>query len=220
MSKRKCMRADAAIVPCAEAGRRPGRAAFAAAAMLALVVGTACGTPATARGGFMHGMGMPGGHGIGGLGLAGHGMGPGRRELLTPAYVLITVQAITDAAVFKTAIDGLSAATAPFAGRLAADMDKPVSWEGTMPSRVVMIQFDTPDQAQAWKNSDAFKSFDADLQRSSQSSIALLQGLPTPVGALAERGRGGGRFDPKAFEPNVKEYDQVLSKMHGICHGC
>ena len=34
------------------------------------------------------------------------------------------------------------------------------------------------------------------------------------------RGRGNARFDQKAFEPNVKEYDQMLNKMHGICKGC
>lgn len=90
------------------------------------------------------------------------------------------------------------------------------------PERVVMIQFDTPDQAQAWKSSDAFKTFDAALHRSTQSSIQLVQGLPTAM-ANTEGGRGGGRnagLDPKAFEPNVKDYDQVLSKMHGICKGC
>src|SRR6202051_1212997 len=31
---------------------------------------------------------------------------------------------------------------------------------------------------------------------------------------------GRGRFDPKAFEPNVKEYDQMLNKMNGVCKGC
>jgi hypothetical protein len=34
------------------------------------------------------------------------------------------------------------------------------------------------------------------------------------------RGRGNVRLDQKAFEPNVKEYDQMLNKMHSICKGC
>jgi uncharacterized protein (DUF1330 family) len=63
------------------------------------------------------------------------------------------------------------------------DMDKPVSWEGTAPEHVVMIQFDNSNQAQAWKSSDAFKSFDAELHRSSESTIQLVQGLPTPAGS-------------------------------------
>ena len=75
------------------------------------------------------------------------------------------------------------------------------------------------NQAQAWKNSDAFKNFDAELRRSSESTIQLVQGLPTPAahGIGGRRGRG---FNQKAFEPNVKEYDQMLKKMKGICRGC
>jgi hypothetical protein len=82
-----------------------------------------------------------------------------------------------------------------------------------------MIQFDNPDQVEAWKNSDAFKNFDAELHRSSESTIQLVQGLPTPAahGIGGRRGRG---FNQKAFEQNVKEYDQTLKKMNGVCRGC
>jgi uncharacterized protein (DUF1330 family) len=188
-------------------------ASFRAAAICAFLVCVASGTPVTARGG----------HGMGGFGMhGGNRMGAGGSEgLLTPAYVLITVSKITDAEAFKVTIQDLMAAEAPFAGRLAVDMDKPVSWEGTVPEHVVMIQFDNPDQAQAWKNSDAFKSFDAELHRSSESTMQLVQGLPTPAARGIGGGRRGrGRFDPKAFEPNVKEYDQMLNKMNGVCKGC
>jgi antibiotic biosynthesis monooxygenase (ABM) superfamily enzyme len=34
------------------------------------------------------------------------------------------------------------------------DTDKPIAWEGSAPEHVVMVQFDNPDQAQAWKSSD------------------------------------------------------------------
>ena len=189
-------------------------ASFGAAAICILLVCVACVTPATARGGHMHGMGGFGMH-------EGHRMGMGAGGgLLTPTYVLITVSKITDAEAFKVTVRDLMAADAAFAGRLAADVDKPVAWEGTAPEHVVMIQFDNANQAQAWKSSDAFKKFDAELHRSSESTMQLVQGLPTP----AARGIGGGRrgrgFDQKAFEPNVKEYDQMLNKMHGICKGC
>jgi uncharacterized protein (DUF1330 family) len=184
-------------------------ASFRAAAVCAFLVCVASGTPVAARGG----------HGMGGFGMrGGNRMGEG---LLTPTYVLITVSKITDADAFKVTMQDLMAAETPFAGRLAVDMDKPVSWEGTVPEHVVMIQFDNPDQAQAWKNSDAFKSFDAELHRSSESTMQLVQGLPMS-GARGIGGgrRGRGRLDPKAFEPNVKEYDQMLSKMNGVCKGC
>jgi uncharacterized protein (DUF1330 family) len=187
------------------------RSLFRAAATCAFLVGFACATPAMARGG----------HGMGGFGMHGHRMGAGGGEgLLTPAYVLVSVSKITDAEAFKVTISDLMAAVAPFRGRLGVDVDKPVSWEGTAPEHMVMIQFDNPDQALAWKNSDAFKKFDADLHRNSESTMQLVQGLPAP----AARGMGGGRrghgFDQKPFEPNVKEYDQMLNKMNGVCKGC
>jgi uncharacterized protein (DUF1330 family) len=192
---------------------KPGSALVRAAIICALLISVAWETPVMARGGFMRGMGRFGMHGRAG----------GQDGILTPAYILITVSKITDAEAFKAAVRDLTATTAPFAGRLAADIDKPVSWEGTAPEHVVMLQFDNPDQAQGWKSSDAFKSFDAELHQSSDSTMLLFEGLPTPT----TRGIGGGaglrhngRFDPKAFEPNVKEYDQMLSKMHGICKGC
>jgi uncharacterized protein (DUF1330 family) len=200
MSNRKCACAASAAILCA------------------IVVGVAS-TPVMARGGFMH-------HGMGGFRLpGGPGMGAGPQQgLLTPAYVLITVSTITDAEAFKATMRDLMAAIAPFTGRLAVDMDKPASWEGTTAAEhLVMIQFDNPDQAQAWKSSDAFRSFDAELHRSSESTMQLVQGLPMPAAhetGLRQRGRGGARFDQKAFEPNVKEYDQMLNKMHGICKGC
>jgi uncharacterized protein (DUF1330 family) len=192
-------------------------ASFRAAAICTFLVCIASGTPVMARGGFMHGMGGFGTHG-------GHRMGEaGSEGLLTPTYVLIIVSKVTDAEAFKVTMRDLVTADTPFAGRLAVDMDKPVPWEGTAPEHVVMIQFDNPDQAQVWKNSDAFKSFDSGLHRSSDSTMQLVQGLPTPAArgiGGGRRGRGNVRFDQKAFDPNVKEYDQMLNRMNGICKGC
>ena len=190
-------------------------ASFRAAAICAFLVCFASGTPVTARGG----------HGMGGFGVqGGHRVGAGGSEgLLTPTYVLITVSKATDAEAFKVAMRDLVTADTSFAGRLAVDVDKPVSWEGAAPEHVVMIQFDNPDQAQAWKRSDAFERFDAELHRISESTMQLVQGLPTPAArgiGGGRRGRGNVRFDQKAFEPNVKDYDQMLNKMHSICKGC
>ena len=187
-------------------------ASFRAAAICILLINLAYVMPAMARGGHMHGIGGFGVH-------EGHGMGAGG-GLLTPTYVLITVSKITNAEAFKGALRDLMAAETPFGGRVAMDTDKPIYWEGTAAEHVVMIQFDNPDQAQVWKSSDAFKSFDTELHRSSESTMQLVQGLPTPAArGVGRRGRGRG-IDQKAFEPNVKEYDQMLTKMHGICKGC
>jgi uncharacterized protein (DUF1330 family) len=226
MSDPKLDHADSATVLSAEIQRRADPvcqskrrwsvsfpASFRAIAICTFFVCVACEVPVMARGGHgMVGFGMHGGHRMG----AGGG-------LLTPVYVLITISKITDAEAFKATMSDLMAAIAPFAGRLAVDVDKPVAWEGTLSEHIAMVEFDNPDQAQAWKNSDAFKSFDAQLHRSSESTMQLVQGLPTPTArgiGVGRRGRGNARFDQKAFEPNVKEYDQMLNKMHGICKGC
>jgi uncharacterized protein (DUF1330 family) len=187
-------------------------ASFRAAAISTLLICVASGTPVMARGG---------GHGMGGFGMHGGHLGAsGAEGLVTPTYVLISVSKITDAETFKATMRDL-AGDASLAGRFAVDMDKPVSWEGSAPEHVAMIRFDNPDQAQAWKNSDAFKNFDAQLHRSSESTMQLVQGLPMPAAhGIGGGRRGRGRLDPKAFEANVKEYDEMLSKMKGVCKGC
>jgi uncharacterized protein (DUF1330 family) len=166
--------------------------------------------PALARGG--------GGHGMGGFGFHGGGrMGRGER-LMAPAYVLITVSSVSDADAFKKAVLDMTTAVASFSGRLAIDAEKPPALEGAAPEHVVMIQFIDTEQAQVWKNSDAFKSFDADLHKSSASTMQLVQGLPMPEG---RGGRGGRGLDAKAFGPNVQDYDRSLDqRLKTICKGC
>ena len=183
---------------------------FFRAAAFGAIIGLIWTPPATARG--------AGGHGMGGFGFHGGGrMGRGDR-MMASAYVLITDSSVSDADAFKKAIQDMTTAVASFSGRLAVDAEKPAVWEGAAPEHVVMIQFADAEQAQAWKNSDAFKSFDADLHKDSASTMQLVQGLPMPGG---RGGRGGGRFDAKAFEPNVHDYDRLLDqRLKTICKGC
>jgi uncharacterized protein (DUF1330 family) len=166
-------------------------------------------TPAVvARGGGGHGMGF---------GLRGGGMGRGER-MMAPAYVLITVASVSDAEVFKRAIQHMTTAAVSFAGSVVVDAEKPPAWEGAAAERVMMVRFEDSAQAEALKNSDAFKSVDADLRKSSASTMQLVQGLPMPEG---RGGRGGRRLDAKAFEPNVQEYDRLLDRqLKTICKGC
>jgi hypothetical protein len=79
-----------------------------------------------------------------------------------------------------------------------------------------MMQFADIDQAQAWKNSGAFKSFDMDLRKSSVSTMQMVQGPPMAVG---HGGGGGGRFD--GVRTNVQDYDRLLDqRLKTICKGC
>ena len=180
------------------------------AAAFGAMIGLVWTPPAVARGG--------GGHEMGGFGFHGGGrVGRGDR-MMAPAYVLITVSSVSDTDAFKKVIQDMTAKVASSGGRLAVDAEKPPAWEGPAPEHVVMVQFADAEQAQAWKNSDAFKSFDADLHKSSASTMQLVQGLPMPEG---RGGRGGRGLDAKAFEPNVQDYDRLLDqRLKTICKGC
>lgn len=125
---------------------------------------------------------------------------------------------MSDAEAYKKAIEDMMTAVAPFTGRLDAGAEKPPTWLGAPADHVVMIQFADAAQAQAWKNSDAYKAFEAGLQKSSASTIQLVQGLPVPDG---RGGRGGRGLDAKAFEPNVQDFDRLLNqRLKTICKGC
>jgi len=178
------------------------------AAACGAMIGLVWTAPATARGG---------GHGMGGFGFHGGGrLGQGDRMTAT-AWVLITVASVSDADGFRKAIQDMTAAVASFGGRLAVDAEKPPAWDGAASEHVVMIQFADAEQAQAWKNSDAFKGFDADLHKTSASAMQLVQGLPAP----ASHGGRGGRFDAGAFAPNVQDYDRLLDqRLKTIWKGC
>jgi hypothetical protein len=104
-----------------------------------------------------------------------------------------------------------------------SDVETLPAWEGTAAAHTTMLEFDSADAAQRWKNSDAYKTFDEQLKKASTSSIQQLQGVPTasPAAMANARMHGPGRgLDPKAFEPIAKEYDATLNKMHSICKGC
>jgi uncharacterized protein (DUF1330 family) len=175
---------------------------------------------ALARGGFGH---MGHFSGLGHIGHAGGAGEGGHGEIVTPTYVLISTTALNDKDAFATALHGLPDAVLPFEGRVISNVDSPPSWEGTAATHVTMLEFDSTEAAQRWKDSDAYKAFDEQLKKSSTSSIEQLQGVPTarPAAMANARMHGRGRgLDPKAFEPIVKEYDSTLNKMHSICKGC
>ncbi len=173
---------------------------------------------ALARGGFGH-MGH-----FGGLAHIGHGGGfhdDGHGPIVTPTYVLISTAALTDKDAFASALHGLADAVLPFEGRVISNGDAPLSWDGPTAAHVTMIEFDSAEAAQRWKNSDAYKNFDEQLKKTSTASIQQLQGVPTARPAAMANARMHGRgLDPAAFEPIVKEYDSTLKKMHSICSGC
>jgi uncharacterized protein (DUF1330 family) len=157
-----------------------------------------------------------GGHG----GFRGGGfVVPGAGRL--PAYVVIDVAATNDKQTFKTMSADAIAGLVPFGGHIVIDADGPTAWDGQAPQHLVIIAFDSLEQAQAWKSSDSFKALDADRHLTATSRVFVVEGIPNAVPSAGLH--GGGRFmryDPKPFEEIVKKRDQDLKRLKDICKGC
>jgi uncharacterized protein (DUF1330 family) len=171
---------------------------------------------AVARGGHggFHGGGFYGG-GMRGGGFRGPAGG------MPPAYVVIDVSATNDAQAFKTTMADTAAGLVPFGGHLMIDADNPTALDGAAPQHLVIIAFDTLEHAQAWKDSESFKRFDADRGRAVTSRTFMVEGVPNAAPLSGLRGGGHGmRFDPKPFEEIIKKRDQDLNRIKDICKGC
>jgi uncharacterized protein (DUF1330 family) len=138
-----------------------------------------------------------------------------------PAYVVIDVSATKDAQTFKTMVASLVTALVPLGGHLLIDADNPTALDGVAPQHLLLIAFSSLEKAQAWKDSESFKAFDADRRRAALSRVFVVEGIPDAVPASGQQGRGGlMRFDPKPFEEIMKKRDQDLNRIKDICKGC
>jgi uncharacterized protein (DUF1330 family) len=157
-----------------------------------------------------------GGHG----GFRGGGfMVPGAGRL--PAYVVIDVSATNDKQTFNAMVANAGAGLVPFGGHIVVDADGPTAWDGQAPQHLVIIAFDSLEQAQAWKSSDSFKAFDADRRLAATSRAFVFEGIPNAVPSAGLHGGGRlMRYDPKPFEEIIKKRDQDLRRIKDICKGC
>jgi uncharacterized protein (DUF1330 family) len=157
-----------------------------------------------------------GGHG----GLHGGGFGvPATGK--SPAYVNIDVSATNDTQIFKTMVANAAAGLVPFSGHLMIDADNPIALDGGAPQHLVIIAFDSLEHAQAWKDSESFKRFDADRSRTVKSRAFIVEGIPDAVPVSGLRGSGRPvRYDPKPFEEIIRKRDQDLNRIKDICKGC
>jgi uncharacterized protein (DUF1330 family) len=79
-----------------------------------------------------------------------------------PAYVVVAIRKINDAAAYKTGVvDKAGAVIAAAGGHFVVRTDQITSFDGTPPVRLVLLQFDSPEKAQAWHDSAAMKDIDA-----------------------------------------------------------
>jgi uncharacterized protein (DUF1330 family) len=95
-----------------------------------------------------------------------------------PTYVVVALRKINDPATFKAeVVDKSAAAMANSGGKYVIRTDKITALDGTPPQRYVLIQFDSPEKAQAWKTSELQKSVDAARMKTTDSLSFMVEGL-------------------------------------------
>lgn len=94
-----------------------------------------------------------------------------------PAYYIADFE-VTDREGIKPYSANVEATFKPFGGRFIVRGGDPVPLEGQSPKgRLVIIEFDSMENAQAWYNSPAYTQLRPTRQRSGRSNVYILQGL-------------------------------------------
>jgi uncharacterized protein (DUF1330 family) len=98
-----------------------------------------------------------------------------------PAYVVIPILKINDAAGFKAGVIDKANATASemtaAGGHYVVRTQKFTSLDGNPPERLVIIAFDSVEKAQAWYNSAAQKDINAARTKTTNSLGFIVEGV-------------------------------------------
>jgi uncharacterized protein (DUF1330 family) len=98
-----------------------------------------------------------------------------------PAYIVIPILKVNDAAGFKT--DVVDKATATMGELKAASGEyiirntKFTSLDGNPPERLVVLKFDSVEKAQAWWNTPGQKDVNAGRMKTTNSLAFIVEGL-------------------------------------------
>ena len=93
------------------------------------------------------------------------------------AYLLAHVQ-INDIDGFREYTSRFGPTLTPYGGKVLAADDAAVVVEGTWPAgRVVVIEFDTAENAHEWYESDAYQQISSIRRDHSDASMAIIAGL-------------------------------------------
>ena len=93
------------------------------------------------------------------------------------AYVIANVD-IRDPAIYAEYIKLTPVTIAAFGGRFMARGGKSERLEGEMPAnRIVILEFDTYEQAKAWYDSEGYRAARAVRQSASAGSLILVDGV-------------------------------------------
>ena len=97
-----------------------------------------------------------------------------------PAYVIIPILKINDAAAFKAGVldkaDATAAAMKAAGGNYVIRSQKFIPLDGNPPERLIIVKFDSIEQAQAYENSAALKEVTAARIKSTNSLSFIVEG--------------------------------------------
>lgn len=100
-----------------------------------------------------------------------------------PAFVVALIHAISDAETYKRYVAQVEATLRPFDGRFIARKPDPERFEGASgPSRAVILQFPSEQQARAWHASPGYQPVMRMRQSASTGTLLLLPSYGAPVG--------------------------------------
>jgi uncharacterized protein (DUF1330 family) len=94
-----------------------------------------------------------------------------------PTYVVVAIRKISDADSFKSILPKYPATIEAAGGHFVVRTDKITDLDGTPPQRFILLQFDSPEKAQAWHNSAATKELDAIRLKSTDSLSFIVEGM-------------------------------------------
>ena len=94
-----------------------------------------------------------------------------------PAYYIADFE-VTDREAIKPYSANVEATFKPFGGRFIVRSAEPVPLEGQPPrGRLVIIEFDSMEKAQAWYNSPAYAQLRPIRQKAGRSNVYIVEGL-------------------------------------------
>jgi uncharacterized protein (DUF1330 family) len=94
-----------------------------------------------------------------------------------PAYLVAEVSAITDPIAMKSYGARVPETLAPFNGHYVVRGGETEILEGDAPIRIVIIAFDSSEQAHAWYDSPAYAAIRPIRERASKVRIFIVEGV-------------------------------------------
>jgi uncharacterized protein (DUF1330 family) len=92
-----------------------------------------------------------------------------------PAYVVLAIRSVIDAANYKTVTEKAPAVVAAAGGRIVVATNAITSLDGKPPQRFLLISFDSAAKAQAWYDSPAMKDINAMRIKSTDSLSFIVE---------------------------------------------